>query len=82
MDPRQAPTQQRNLRHKVSQKEITDYIYTEYGQLYLDKLRTAELDASADEIFTRAFGLLESLSTTLKIVAVDSLMVKVVPIGK
>ncbi|QJI43974.1 hypothetical protein HKK52_24435 [Pseudomonas sp. ADAK2] len=66
----------------LSQKEITDYLSTGDGQLYLDKLRAAAPDASADEIFKRAVGQIGSGSTIPKIVVMDSPLVKIVPVGK
>ncbi|KWS40980.1 DUF6861 domain-containing protein [Pseudomonas syringae] len=66
----------------LSQKEIVDYLATENGQLYLDKLQAAAPDKSFDEIINRAIGQIKSGSTIPKLVVTDSPLVKIVPVGK
>ncbi|WP_439870900.1 DUF6861 domain-containing protein [Pseudomonas syringae] len=66
----------------LSQKEITNYLSTGDGQLYLDKLRAAAPDATTEEIFKRAVGQIGSGSTIPKTVLMDSPLVKIVPVGK
>jgi len=66
----------------LSRDEVFDYLASKDGQLYLDKLRAAAPDASAETLFERAVSQIASGSNVPEVTVMKSPLVKIVPHGE
>lgn len=66
----------------LSRDEVFDYLASKDGQLYLDKLRAAAPDASAETLFERAVSQIASGSNLPEVTVMKSPLVKIVPYGE